>query len=85
MSRRRKASRPQLEPKAPASFVLRGIPYAVDWTKLQPGGSFFIKTTARAQEMKPTLDLMRKIMGFELKAHNRCEFGYYGIRVWRLA
>lgn len=75
----------KFERRPPATFVLRGVYYAVDWDRMEPGASFFIKTTARATELTPILRTVRRIAGYELRAHNRCEFGYFGVRVWRLA
>jgi hypothetical protein len=50
-----------------------------------PGYSFFLKTTASAAEVTKNLHKAEKHFKMTLRAHNRCEFGYYGVRVWRIA
>ena len=62
-----------------------GIPYCIAWEELLPGYSFFLKTTATAGEVQKLLKGAEQHYGISLKAHNRNEFGYYGVRVWRMA
>lgn len=62
-----------------------GIPYFISWDRVLPGCSFFLKTTASASEVKRVLRPYARRCNYELEAQNRCEFGYYGVRVWRLA
>jgi len=62
-----------------------GIPYFIAWEELLPGYSFFIKTTATAGEVQRQLKRAEKHYRITLVAHNRNEFGYYGVRVWRMA
>jgi hypothetical protein len=50
-----------------------------------PGHSFFLKTTASATEVAKRLRKAEKYFLMTLRAHNRCEFGFYGVRVWRIA
>ena len=50
-----------------------------------PGHSFFLKTTASAAEVTKRLHRAEKHFRITLRAHNRCEFGFYGVRVWRIA
>lgn len=62
-----------------------GVPYCIAWEELLPGYSFFLKTTATASEVQKLLKKAEKYYNITLKAHNRNEFGYYGVRVWRMA
>lgn len=62
-----------------------GVPYFIRWEELMPGYSFFLKTTASASEVTKLLHKAEKHYRMTLRAHNRCEFGYYGVRVWRIA
>lgn len=50
-----------------------------------PGHSFFLKTTASHTEVTKLLRPAEKHFKMTLRAHNRCEFGFYGVRVWRIA
>jgi hypothetical protein len=61
------------------------VPYYIAWEDLTPGGSFFIKTTAHVSEVRTELLPVIEYFGVNLKAVQRHEFGYYGVRVWRLA
>jgi hypothetical protein len=62
-----------------------GVEYFIPWEDLQTGGSFFLKTTATAAQVKKALRPAMKHLKMTLVPHARLEFGYYGVRVWRLA
>ena len=80
---KRKTPKPKLED---VRFLhIYGIPYCIDWENLLPGYSFFLKTTASATEVRKLLKHAEAYYNISLKAHNRNEFGYYGVRVWRMA
>lgn len=63
---------------------LYGVQYYIPWEELHPGGSFFMKTTATPRMVQKELTRVTKFLRMNLKAVARVEFGYYGIRVWRL-
>lgn len=69
----------------PPIIHIFGIPYLISWDKVLPGCSFFLKTTASAGEVKRILRPHARRCNYELGVQNRCEFGYFGVRVWRLA
>lgn len=60
------------------------MPYHIPWEDLPVGGSFFMKTTAHARMVQPQLNRIGEALAFNLRAVNRVEFGFYGVRVWRL-
>lgn len=65
--------------------TILGFKYYIDWARLRVGSSVFLKTTATAEQV---MEALREPAGYlwpTLKAHERCEFGYYGVRVWRLS
>jgi hypothetical protein len=62
-----------------------GVLYYIRWEDLLPGHSFFIKTTAAARVVKRSIRPAETFLRVTLRAHPRCEFGYYGVRVWRVA
>lgn len=64
---------------------LYGVRYYIPWEKLLPGYSFFIKTTAHHRMVQTELKRASKYFGIVLRARPRHEFGYYGVRVWRLS
>lgn len=64
---------------------IHGIPYYIAWEEMLPGCSFFLKTTVTAKEVQKLLVKASAHYKITLKAHNRNEFGYYGVRVWRIA
>lgn len=43
-----------------------------------------MKTTAHARMVQPQLNRIGEALAFNLRAVNRVEFGFYGVRVWRL-
>jgi hypothetical protein len=62
-----------------------GAQYYIPWGEFFPGRSIFIKTTATAKEVQSAFAPAARFLKITLKAHTRYEFGYYGVRVWRLA
>lgn len=71
--------------QAPRVLRIYGVDYYIRWNQLHPGCSFFLKTTASAKYVMKLLAKSIQATGYVLKAQNRCEFGYYGVRVWRIA
>jgi hypothetical protein len=61
-----------------------GVLYYIRWEDLMPGYSVFIKTTAAARVVQQAVQPAEKFLRIKLKAHPRCESGYYGVRVWRV-
>lgn len=64
---------------------LMGVQYYIKWENLMPGYSFFIKTPAHYTIVQSELKRAEKHFDIRLRARQRCEFGYYGVRVWRLS
>lgn len=64
---------------------LYGVPYSIAWEQMLPGYSVFLKTTATAAMVRKQLRPVEKHFNIHLAAHPRCEFGFYGVRIWRLA
>ena len=62
-----------------------GVLYYIPWEDFLPGYSVFIKTSASAAVVRQAFRPAAAFFNIELKAHPRCEFGYYGVRVWRVA
>lgn len=65
-------------------ICLYGVPYYIPWEHLPVGGSFFLKTTAHAAMVQREVRRVERKLGMKLRAVNRVEFGFYGVRVWRL-
>ena len=61
-----------------------GVEYFVDWEHLRLGGSFFLPTTATDTMVRNILKDYERKLDMRLVAHNRSEYGRYGVRVWRL-
>ena len=66
-------------------FELRGVGFLVEWHKLRVGHSFFLKTTVEAEEVAEVLRPLAAVLQYKFVTAQRCEFGYYGVRVWRLS
>lgn len=75
---------PRNDAPPPEVLVVRGFEYFIYWRDLLPGGSFFLPTTASAAEVRSALRPFARYWQMELKAHTRCEYGRYGVRVWRI-
>lgn len=66
-------------------FEIHGAAFLAEWHKLRVGYSFFIKTTATAEEVAEVLAPLAAVLKYRFVTAQRCEFGYYGVRVWRLS
>lgn len=64
---------------------LYGAEYYIPWEAIPVGGSVFLKTTADASEIAEHLERINKLFRCRFAANNRCEYGYFGIRIWRLS
>jgi hypothetical protein len=86
--RTKKELRELLEPpKLPDEIrflTIHGVRYWVPWERMLPGDSFFLKTAADAKTVAPLLNPAEAYFNYILVAATRCEFGYYGVRVWRM-
>ena len=80
------ADKPKRKPKGqpPPVVMIGGVPYVIPWSRFKPGCSFFIKTTYTADTVLEVLHDLAEHYGMVLAASNRHEFGYYGVRVWRM-
>lgn len=64
-------------------FNVFGADYYVDWRRVSRGASFFIPTTATPRQVLDALKTARAALDIDLVARPRCEYGIYGVRVWR--
>lgn len=64
-------------------FDVFGAQYYVDWRRMSRGASFFIPTTATPKQVLAALKDARTVLDIDLVARPRCEYGIYGVRVWR--
>jgi hypothetical protein len=76
--------RPPLIPDEFRYLHVWGVQYYIAWEELHPGCSFFMKTPASARTVQKELTRVSRYLNMTLKAVTRVEFGYHGVRVWRL-
>lgn len=65
-------------------FTLHGVNYFILWNHLSIGASFFLPTTATKTQAFEALRPYARYLGIQLQVRNRCEYGRYGVRVWRV-
>jgi len=65
-------------------FTLHGVDYFIQWEHLSIGASFFLPTTATKTQAYYALRPYARYLGIRLQVRNRCEYGRYGVRVWRV-
>jgi len=65
-------------------FTLHGVDYFILWNHLSIGASFFLPTTATKTQAFAALQPYARYLGIQLQVRNRCEYGRYGVRVWRV-
>ena len=66
-------------------LLVYGVPYWIEGERMLVGCSFFIKTPAPAAYVQRRLAPAAKHFNIVLKARQRHEMGFYGVRVWRTA
>lgn len=64
--------------------VLDGTAFYIRWEHLGYGASFFLPTTVTPKQALEILRPYAKELKLKLIAHPRCEYGRYGVRVWRV-
>ncbi len=62
---------------------LLGVDYFIAWDLLDVGSSFFMPTTATPKQAIRALQPYAEALDIELAVKSRCEYGRYGVRVWR--
>jgi len=82
--RRSKVEIPQI-PDRIRFINLYGVSYYIKWEALVPGASFFLLTTAHRSVVQKELKPAEQYFRIVLRAVQRCEYGHYGVRVWRLS
>ena len=90
--RSRKRKLPKAKPPKPVPkladnlrvLTLYGVEYFIHWEKLVVGGSFFLPTTATAVQAREALMPAARFLKIKIEARTRCEYGRYGVRVWRV-
>ena len=65
-------------------FTLYGVDYFILWDQLHIGASFFLPTTATQTQAFKALQPYARHLRIGLQVRNRCEYGRYGVRVWRV-
>ena len=65
-------------------FTLHGVDYFILWDQLPIGGSFFLPATATQAQAFKALQPYARHLRIGLRVRNRCEYGRYGVRVWRV-
>ena len=63
---------------------LFGAEYFIDWKRLARGCSFFLPTTATASQVRQALRPHTRKLNVQFEVRARCEYGRYGVRVWRV-
>lgn len=84
MASTRRRSAPQIPSDEVRLFTLHGVDYFILWEQLEIGASFFLPTTATQLQAFTALRPYARYLGIELQVRNRCEYGRYGVRVWRV-
>jgi len=65
-------------------LTLYGVEYFIRWERLEVGNSFFIPTTATPMQVRDALLPAIRFLKIQIEVRARCEYGRYGVRVWRI-
>jgi hypothetical protein len=74
------------EPRKPDIRVvtIQDVEYFIEWSQLDVGHSFFLPTVATPKQVKDVLKPVAEELEYRFGVLTRCEYGRYGVRVWRL-
>jgi hypothetical protein len=72
------------EPPSVDIVVLNGSEYLINWKRLTRGASFFLPTTATPKQAEEALAPAALALNMEFAVRARCEYGRFGVRVWRV-
>lgn len=64
--------------------VIQEVEYFIDWPQLDVGHSFFLPTLELPKQVGKILKPVAEELGYRLEVRTRCEYGRYGVRVWRV-
>ena len=86
-----RASKKSRKPKGPPPpepdvrvVTVGGVDYFIYWEQLNVGHSFFMPTLLTEKDVARALRYIEKKLKIQLEVRNRCEYGAYGVRVWRV-
>ena len=86
--RRLTKTKPSKKPDIPSEdinvFPFSGVTFYIMWDRLTQGSSFFLPTTAQAEDVHKALRPYTRWLRIRIETRNRCEYGLYGVRVWRV-
>ena len=91
-SRKRKTSAPKPPPERVIPRVpddirvlhLLGVDYFMQWERFDIGCSFFLPTTATPVQAREALKKAIRYFKLQVEIRSRCEYGRYGVRIWRI-
>jgi len=75
--------KPQKLPDNIRVFKIFGAEYWMPWEEMRRGCSCFLPTTATARQVADLLGPIEAYLGWHFAVANRCEYGRYGVRIWR--
>jgi len=63
---------------------LCGAEYFIQWERFDLGASFFLPTTATPVQARDAIRKALKYFKIRVEIRSRCEYGRYGVRIWRV-
>lgn len=61
-----------------------GAEYYMPWEDMPVGASVFLPTTELASRVSKALRPVAKYFDWKFAVRQRCEFGTFGVRIWRV-
>ena len=63
---------------------LHGADFYIQWERFDVGRSFFLPTTATPIQAREALKKAMRYLKLQVEIRSRCEYGRYGVRIWRV-
>jgi hypothetical protein len=61
-----------------------GAEYYMPWEAMTVGSSVFLPTTALDRQVAKRLRRVERYLDWGFVVRQRCEFGIFGVRIWRV-
>lgn len=63
---------------------IMGAEYYMPWEDMTVGSSIFLPTTALDRQVARRLKPVARYFDWQFAVRQRCEFGVFGVRIWRV-
>lgn len=67
----------------PYVIEIQGVLYHIPWREMSPGDSVFLPTVEHVRNLASAIKAKARLAGTTARVSQWCNYGVYGVRVWR--